>query len=169
MFIARRPQPEREHTFGLGRHRENPSNPSLCHAAGEFDYRSLRVTERNEMHTRNRLKFALVAAIVAALATAVSAQAKVTDPRKCATATPGGTAKHSYWCAHNNAVAAVRAVMARKQGLAKWYSPTFCDQGATLLRWACTTINGGDRWTVTVTWRATSSGWHRYATVTKTQ
>jgi hypothetical protein len=57
--------------------------------------------------------------------------------------------------------------MARKQGLAKWYSPTFCTQNTTLLRWACTTVDGGQTWKVAVSWRATSTGWHRYASVSK--
>lgn len=109
-----------------------------------------------------------VCTAVLALSVVAAAQAGVTDPRKCATVTPGGPSKHAYWCAHNNAVLAVRQVMARHQKVTRWYAPTFCDQGATLLRWSCTTLLGGDLWKVTVTWKATRTGWHRYATVTKT-
>ena len=98
--------------------------------------------------------------------TTVAKASPVIDPRKCATVTPGGPAKHAYWCAHNAAVATVRSVMARRRHVARWYSPTFCDQNGPLLRWSCTTVNGGTTWKVAVRWTATNSGWHRYATVT---
>lgn len=96
-------------------------------------------------------------------------QTKVTDPRKCAAATPGGQAHHAYWCAHTAAVATVRQVLARRQHVRQWYAPTFCDQTATLLRWNCVTFLGGDKWSVTVRWNATSTGWHRYASVVQTK
>lgn len=115
------------------------------------------------------MKTTLAAAILIVLVAAATAQANVADPRRCATNTPGGPTRHAYWCAHNNAVASVRAVMARRQAVAKWYAPTFCDQAGSLLRWRCQTFLGGDKWQVTVTWRATATGWHRYASVVKTQ
>lgn len=96
------------------------------------------------------------------------AATRITDPRKCATVTPGGPTRHAYWCAKYAAVATVRTVMARRQRVARWYAPVFCDQAGTLLRWRCTTLLGGDSWKVSVVWRATSTGWHRYAAVAKT-
>lgn len=102
-------------------------------------------------------------------ATSHAAAAKVTDPRKCATATPGGQAYHAYWCAHNAAVATVRSVLARRQHVARWYAPAFCDQAGPLLRWSCQSFLGGDKWVVAVRWTATSTGWHRYASVAQTK
>lgn len=111
----------------------------------------------------------LIAALIVSALLAASAQAAVTDPRKCSTNTPGGEAHHAYWCAHNAAVATVRTVLARRQNAGRWYAPVFCDQAGPLLRWNCQSFLGGDKWLVTVTWKATSSGWHRYASVVQTK
>jgi hypothetical protein len=100
--------------------------------------------------------------------TTTSHASTVTDPRKCSRATPGDQAHHGYWCAKWAAVDTVRVVMARRQSVARWYPAVFCDQGTTLLRWSCQTFLGGDHWKITLRWTATSTGWHRYTTVTKT-
>lgn len=116
---------------------------------------------------RGRLVEIAAICVLGTLAITATAQASaVTDPRKCSTVTPGGSAKHAYWCAHDAAVATVKAVMARRQHVTRWYAPTFCNQAGTLLRWSCTTALGGQAWKVAVRWTATSTGWHRYATVT---
>ena len=98
-----------------------------------------------------------------------AAQTKITDPRKCSTNTPGGQARHAYWCAHNAAVTTVRTVLARRQKAARWYAPVFCSQDGPLLRWSCQSFLGGDKWVVAVRWTATSTGWHRYASVAQTK
>ena len=107
--------------------------------------------------------------VLGSLAFSTAAKASTgTDPRKCATVTPGGPSKHSYWCAKYAAADTVRTVMARKQQVARWYPAVYCDQGPSLLRWSCVTFLGGDHWRIAVRWTATSTGWHRYAAVTKT-
>lgn len=113
---------------------------------------------------RKLLAFSMVVAAVSLIPGTASAST-IKDPRKCSTVTPGGIAKHAYWCAHNAAVTAVRTKMAARQHVTHWYAPTFCDQGATLLAWKCSTLLGGSRWSASVRWRATSSGWHLYTTV----
>lgn len=100
----------------------------------------------------------LLAILTVALIAATSASA-ASDPRVCATATPGGTPKHAYWCAKAAAADAVRKTMAVRQHQARWFYPVFCDEHGILLRWACVTTGGGQSWHAAVTFTKTAAGW----------
>lgn len=107
----------------------------------------------------------LLAAVTAATAVCATASA-ATDPRVCSTATPGGTAKHGYWCAKAAATDAVRKTMAARQHQTRWFYPVFCDEHGTLLRWACVTTGGGQSWHAAVTFTKTTAGWRARVAVT---
>ena len=98
---------------------------------------------------------------VAALALAASAQAKVTDPRKCTISTPAYCASHA---AARVAIAKVRAVGAPKP---VGFVQAHCNPRGTLLRWACgVNDSGGHGWNVTVRYWGTAAGWRVRAVIT---
>lgn len=90
-----------------------------------------------------------------------AATGTVTDPRKCATSTPAYCASHA---AARVAIAKVKATR-RTTGFVQAH----CDGRGSLLRWRCRLNDSGAHgWNVTVTYRATSSGWHVYASIAAT-
>lgn len=103
------------------------------------------------------MKVALLAMLLA-LAFAATAQAKVPDPRKCATSTPAYCASH----------AAAKVAIAKVRATRKTVAPVLahCDERGSLLRWRCRLNDGGGHgWNVLVVYRGTSAGWRVTATV----
>jgi hypothetical protein len=88
------------------------------------------------------------------------------DPRKC----PYSTAK--AYCAGYNAKLVARKWLAKKAGQTElWQGPVNCTVVKPILTWRCTytsTVPAIGNGYLTVTFKATSSGWHTYVTRTMT-
>lgn len=113
-------------------------------------------------------KTSLVAVLVAALMTAVSAQAKVTDPRKCAF---GPNRKAD--CARAAALLVTRHVLTnRAHTQFLWSGPLKCSSRGSLLRWRCAFAQQYPQLPakgyVAVTYKATHTGWHVYTSIVAT-
>lgn len=114
------------------------------------------------------MKTALVAAIVVSAVMAASAQAKVTDPRKCAY----GADKRAQ-CAHAAALLVTRKVLQHRVGQTfLWQGPLTCTSQGTLLRWRCAFAQQHPelppKGYVAVTYKATHTGWHVYTSIVAT-
>lgn len=111
-------------------------------------------------------KMKVVAEIVAVLvigtltyATAAKAST-VTDPRKC------GIATRSERCAREAATLVARRILAKRfaSPVRLYQGPVSCQPRGTLLRWKCSYPGGY----VSVTYKATHTGWHVYTSVIAT-
>lgn len=99
---------------------------------------------------------------------AASAQAKLTDPRKCGY----GLDKRAQ-CAHAAAQLVTRKVLQKRVGLPYlWQGPLVCTSQGTLLRWRCAFADQFPQLPpqgyVAVTYRASSTGWHVYTSIVAT-
>lgn len=103
-----------------------------------------------------------------ALIVCVSAQAKVTDPRKCAY----GPARKAD-CAQEAAKLVTRRVLQNRVHLSYlWQGPLVCTSQRSLLRWRCAFAQQfpqlPPKGYVSVTYRATHTGWHVYTLIVAT-
>jgi hypothetical protein len=120
---------------------------------------------RKITHRRHRMKHAALIILLAGIAGIAAGTARAGyltgDPRKCPVANP-------RYCAQTAAVATVRTVMAKRKGITKWNDYLSCQpRYGNLLQWKCSHFDSGHNAdTISVVFRATSSGWKRVVTVT---
>lgn len=111
------------------------------------------------------MKLATIVGMAALALTASSVASGATDPRVCATVTPGGPSRHAYYCAQAAAKSAVAVKLARINNVRRWYYPIFCNEAGSQLRWRCSLLNAKPYTTATVTFRKTTAGWARTVTL----
>lgn len=128
------------------------------------DVSSCAMVQTGQICKGRAIGFAAIVAL-ASLALATSASAKLKDPRLCL----DGKTK-TLACARDNARLALRRRLAIIEHSSQplYQGPTDCHAASrTGLAWACTYgVTGIDKGTATVRYRALSTGWHIYITLT---